>query len=265
MEAMREQIAAEQESRRALLPLFQARVKRDGDYVLPYRLFVPKELETGKRYPIVVFLHGLGECGVDNASHIVNNEGAAVWVNDQLAGGEPRFVLAPQCPDPKEPKPLFGQPTVRWTTPALHAILALLEDLQSAYPIDEQRMYLTGLSLGGYGVWMLQCMSMGKFAAVVSCCPACLANGSVYTNGIADCAMTLDNTALWMFHAADDAAVPVEVSRAMKMELELNGHVCGRDFRYTEYPAELGYNHGCWVAAYADEEMRKWMFAQRKT
>lgn len=257
-------IQAEQETRRALLPQFQANTAEYEGYSLPYRLYIPDGLEPGKTYPIVLFLHGLGESGTDNESHIINNEGAAIWVNDHLNGGEPRFVLAPQLPDPKDPDAKPDEPAVRWTLKAQKTILSLLDQLLERYPIDPNRQYITGLSLGGYGSWMLQTLSDGRFAAVVSCCPACLANGDIYRKGIADCAPTLDSTALWMFHAADDAAVPVEISRLMKQELEINTRVCGRDFFYTEYPAELHYNHFCWGAAYANEDMRRWVFQQHK-
>ena len=256
-------LKAEHDARAALLPYFQAHEMTHEGYTLPYRLYVPENLEEGKQYPIVLFLHGLGESGTDNESHIVNNEGAAIWVQDHLDGGEPRFVLAPQLPDPKDPDARPGEPGVRWTLKAQKAILALLDQLLEQYPIDACRQYITGLSLGGYGSWMLQTRST-RFAAVVSCCPACLADGGIYYKGIADAAPALDDTALWMFHAADDAAVPVEISRLMKQELEINTHVCGRDFFYTEYPAELHYNHFCWGAAYANAEMRQWMFRQRK-
>ena len=257
-------IKAETEAREALLPYFQACETTHEGYTMPYRLYVPAGLEEGKKYPIVLFLHGLGESGTDNVGHIVNNEGAAIWVNDHLNGGEPRFVLAPQLPDPKDPDAAEGEPGVRWTLKAQKAILALLDELLVQYPIDENRQYITGLSLGGYGSWMLQTLSVGRFACVVSCCPACLAEGGIYHKGIADCATTLDNTALWMFHAEDDGMVPVAISRLMKEQLELNTRVCGRDFFYTEYPAEHHYNHFCWGAAYANEEMRAWMFQQRK-
>ncbi len=257
-------LKAEKEAREAVLPRFQALETTHEGYTMPYRLYVPEGMDPGKKYPIVLFLHGLGECGTDNVSHVVNNEGAVIWVCDHLNGGEPRFVLAPQLPDPNEAEPVPGQPNVRWTLAAQKAILALLDELLARYPIDEKRQYVTGLSLGGYGAWMLQTLSQGRFAAVVSCCPACLAEGGIYKKGIDDCAMVLDDTPLWMFHAADDATVPVEISRLMKQDLEINTRVCGRDFFYTEYPAELHYNHFCWGAAYANEEMRQWMFRQKK-
>lgn len=263
-EALRARMEEEHRVRAALLPLFQAHEYRDGDFTMPYRFFAPENLEPGKQYPIVIFLHGLGESGTDNAAQVVNNEGAAIWVADQQAGGEPCFVLAPQCPDPNEPDPKPGEAPVRWTTPALTGVLAVLDALEKEYPIDPARRYVTGLSLGGYGSWMLNAMAPDKFAAVVSCCPACLAGGGIYQEGIERSLPALLHKPLWMFHAADDGMVPVEISRRMKLALEAAGEVRDRDFFYTEYPAELHYNHFCWGAAYGDPSLRRWLLAQRQ-
>ena len=257
-------IQAEQDARAAILPKMQALETTYEGHTVPYRFYVPEGLEEGKKYPLVLFLHGLGESGTDNVGHVVNNEGAAIWVNDHLNGGEPRFVLAPQLPDPKDPDAEPGEANLRWTLKTQKAILALLDELAAKYPIDENRQYITGLSLGGYGSWMLQERSGGRFAAVVSCCAACLAEGGIYTRGIEECAPVLSVTPFWMFHAEDDGVVTVEVSRQMKQQLENKGLVCGQDFFYTEYPADCHYNHFCWGAAYATEEMRQWMFRQVK-
>lgn len=268
MEAMRARTQAEQQRRaERWLPRFHARVSHVDGIELPYRLYVPEKLKPQRRYPIVVFLHGIGECGTDNRAQIAANEGAVVWAEDQEAGGEPCFILAPQCPDPMERDENGEVINARWTPLALRAVAEALRVVEKTYPIDTTRRYLTGLSLGGYGAWMLNAMTPGTFAAVVTCCPACLYgkpfHAEVDHKAIGDCALSLDDRPLWMFHAADDPAVPVLVSREMKSELELNGRVCGRDFFYTEYPASLGYGHNCWTAAYGDETMRRWLLAQR--
>ena len=265
MEAMRARTQAEQQRRaERWLPRFHARVSHVDGIELPYRLYVPEKLKPQRRYPIVVFLHGIGECGTDNRAQIAANEGAVVWAEDQEAGGEPCFILAPQCPDPNEPAPKPGEAPVRWTTPPLTGVLAVLDALEKEYPIDPARRYVTGLSLGGYGSWMLNAMAPDKFAAVVSCCPACLAGGGIYQEGIERSLPALLHKPLWMFHAADDGMVPVEISRRMKLALEAAGEVRDRDFFYTEYPAELHYNHFCWGAAYGDPSLRRWLLAQRQ-
>lgn len=262
-EEMRARMEEAMKAREPYLNQMEACSRVDGDFELPYRLYVP-QIEAGKKYPIVIFLHGIGECGTDNRRHVVGNDGAPAWLKPLPGTDEPYFVMAPQLPAPQEngvdPE---VEPNIRWTDAALKGILNALADVEAKYPIDADRRYLTGLSLGGYGSWMLNTMAPDLFAAVVTCCPACLflGKGRVYDKGIADSVPALMNKAVWMFHAEDDPVVPVEVSRKMKAALEAAGKT---DFHFTEYPADRHYQHACWDAAYADAEMRQWLFAQRK-
>ena len=245
---------AEQQARMAYVDLFQAGEAAYGGLTMPYRLYVPK-LEDGKRYPLVVFLHGGGERGSDNVLPLIANDGALIWVKDQLEGtGEPCFVLAAQCPEEG-----FG-----WMEPHLLVCSTALDAVIAAYPVDESRLYLTGMSMGGGGSWRMNYMFPDRFAAVVPMCSAaCIGGpGEVDQTGVGLAADAFAGKPLWIFHAADDVVVTPETSRSLVRALEARGQVRDRDFYYTEYPAECGYSHACWAPAYADPTLRRWLFRQ---
>ena len=124
---------------------------------MPYRLLRPRPIETGRRYPLVLFLHGAGERGSDNREQLI-------YLPTWLASAEnrrqyPAFVVAPQCPtgmqwsniawSNRQSEPLAGM------SRPMQAVVGLLDELVASEPIDERRIYLTGLSMGGYGSWDL--------------------------------------------------------------------------------------------------------------
>lgn len=243
-------------SRLPLAKLFQSGSATWEDLTLPYRLYVPEHLAEGKQYPLVLFLHGGGERGDDNEAQLIANDGAIVWVRDQIEGtGEACFVLAAQCP----------QDGPGWLEPHLLAASQALDNVIAAYPIDESRLYLTGMSMGGGGCWRMNYMFPERFAAVVPMCSACgldKTGKEIDNNAIQAIAESFLSKPLWLFHAADDFVVTPETTRSLAKALEERGLVRGRDFFYTEYPAECGYNHGCWNPAYEWKLMRQWLFQQ---
>lgn len=221
---------------------------------LPYRLYVPEEMEAGKNYPLVLFLHGGGERGDDNMAQMLANDGACVWIRQQLEGaGEKCFVLAPQCPKDGY-----------WMEKHLLAVKEALEQVVTKYPVDESRVYLTGMSMGGGGCWRMNYMFPETFAAMVPICSAAgvLENREIDQTAADQAAEAFVGKPLWIFHAADDVVVPVGTSRALVRALEKRGKKRGKDFFYTEYPAECGYNHGSWEPAYEWKLMRQWLFLQ---
>ncbi|ODN30428.1 alpha/beta fold hydrolase [Fervidobacterium thailandense] len=229
----------------------------DGPARMKYRLFEPN-VESGKRYPLVVFLHGAGERGDDNERHITANEGATVWVRPDVQAKHPCFVLAPQCPQDgywgtsfrveKDPYKLVPNCYVA-------TVLLIIEELLSIAPIDEDRIYVTGLSMGGFGTIALLTLNPQLFAAGVVVCGG----------GNPERLHRIKHIPLWLFHAEDDDIVPVTYSRVLVQKLkEIGGKV-----RYTEYPAgymnSLGLPpHASWVPAYRTEEMISWLFEQRR-
>ena len=245
------------EAKRPLIDRYQAHIRHTEFFDLPYRLFVPES--TGEKLPLVLFLHGLGEVGMDNVSQLAAYHGGTVWVEEQLAGRqEACFVLAPQCPRADD---------LRWSTEQLMCIGHLIRELMEIHPIDPKRIYVTGLSLGGFGTCSINRIFPGMFAALVPCCSAFLAgmpgNNVIRDFDIGPCAEAMLKKPVWFFHAEDDEAVPVSISRMLYDNLYDLGRRPGEDFRYTEYPADLGYNHACWEPAYANAEMRAWLFRQK--
>ena len=253
-----EEKAAGRAAREPLARLFRSGTAAYGGLTIPYRYYVPENLEPGKRYPLVLFLHGGGSRGTDNEAQLFVGDSAVVWVRDQQEGGEPCFVLAPQCPDDGP----------GWLEPHLLAASSALDDLIEQYPIDENRLYLTGLSMGGGGCWRMNYMFPERFAAAVALCAAgCLdeTGRAVDPEAVEAVAESFTDKPLWLFHAADDAAVTPETTRSLARALERRGKVRGVDFFYTEYPAECGYNHACWEPGCAWKLMRQWLMQQDLT
>jgi len=232
---------------------FQRRELENGGHVLPYRFYEPPNLEPGKTYPLVLLMHGAGERGTDNRHQLMNFEGIAFWKK------YPCFVLAPQCPlhEPGRPHEHcvwvatnFGGPshTVKATpTWPMEMTVELLEQSISEYPIDPNRIYLTGLSMGGFAVWELLRRETNKFAAAI---PAC---GGADLEG----ADKLVNFPLWVFHGDADQIVLTQRSRDMVAAIKAKG---GHP-KYTEYP---GLGHDIYKPTYANPEVWDWLFVQRK-
>lgn len=259
MREMVAQMERERTERTPYLPRFREGIQTRDGISVRYRLYVPEGLGPEKKYPMIVFLHGIGECGNDNIAPLVASDGGTGWVAAQDRGEiGPCFVLVPQCPNPI--------PGLRWEEEYLRLVGDALTELAEALPVDEKRVYATGLSLGGYGVWNLVRMFPGRFAAAVTCCPACVA-GSMMDNhvdeaGLANCAQALKEIPLWLFHAEDDPAVPVTVTKAMDSRLQSLGRRPGGDYHVTIYPAERHYGHACWGPALSSPEMRQWLLSQ---
>ncbi|QTA37566.1 prolyl oligopeptidase family serine peptidase [Thermosipho ferrireducens] len=233
---------------------FKPFVYKDEFIELPYRLFIPS-LKTQKLYPLIVFLHGAGERGIDNVKQITANQGATIWVSNEIQRENPSFVLAPQCPEnswwgnyPKDNE-AFEPNSI------LYTVMLVINKLIREYPIDEDRIYITGLSMGGFGTITLLKEFPDKFSAGVIVC-----GGGNLKN-----IEKIKNIHLWFFHAEDDSIVHVNFSRKLVKALkEIGGKV-----NYTEYPEGLLKNmghdpHESWVLAYQDKSMLKWLFSNFK-
>lgn len=253
MEQFMFQEQQKKEARRAYLACFEAREKKTGNFTLPYRLYMPEG--AGDNLPLVVLLHGIGGCGCDNEMQILDNDAVIDWYKAINEGTiEPCGLLVPQC--------IMPIPNTRWEFEYLEAVDQIVDDLVQEYGLDTSRLYLTGLSLGGYGSWSLNRLHPEKYAAVVSCCPACLGgtmmNSWIDHENLGACALALRNKPLWMFHSEDDMAVPAEITKTMAKKLD----EMGSEYHMTIYPAEKHYNHGCWELAYKETEMLRWLMAQ---
>lgn len=229
--------------------LYVAKVYTDSAGVkLPYRLLVPADYDAKQRYPLVLFLHGAGERGADNKAQLIH--GTKVFTTPENRKKYPTFVVVPQCANGhkwvevdwsadshKQPK----QPSV-----PMRLTLELLSDLQKEYSIDAKRLYVTGLSMGGYGTWDLLARHPKLFAAGAPVC----GGGDPAT------AAKFAKTPVWAFHGALDGAVKPKRSHEMIAALKK----AGAKPRYTEYD-KVGHNS--WDNAYADPELLKWLFAQK--
>ena len=222
----------------------------DGDTLL-YRLFVPVGYDPNGKFPLVVFLHGAGGSGTDNLAQLTDQEAPFVFVQPENQARWPVFMLAPQCPDmwtdffASDPSGKGAQPPApSWP---IVSLMAVIDQLLTEYPgIDPDRLYITGLSYGGFGTWDAGVRYPRRWRAVVPVC------GGYDETKIAP----LVDMAVWAFHAADDDSVPVERSRDVIAALRALG---GKP-RYTEYPAEAHYGHASWNPAYNDPQLLPWMF-----
>jgi predicted peptidase len=223
-----------------------------------YRLFVPDGYDPATSYPLVLFLHGAGERGSDNEAQLTANEGATIWATPEEQAKHPAFVLAPQSGN--APK------TQGWTTIATHGqndpfrpqkelatAYDILQLVRSQYSVDVRRIYVTGVSQGGFGTYAIAIAHPQEFAALVPVCgggdPAKLA--------------AIAAVPIWIFHAAKDPTVRVGYSRNSVAALKK----AGAHPKYTEYPADAYFYpsaHFSWTTTYANAEMRDWLFEQSR-
>jgi len=226
-----------------------------ANLVMPYRLLVPGELNSSAKYPLVLFFHGSGERGDDNKKQLLN--GVARFAKSDSQSRYPCFVLAPQCPTH------LGNQPIMWTTgereqmhllklapePALplRTAFELVIAIEEKFQVDMDRIYVTGISMGGFATWEALIRYPQKFAAAIPVCGG----------GDASRADRIRDIPVWVFHGANDSSVPVECSRSMvKMIENAGGHP-----RYTEYP---GVGHNSWDRAYAEPELLSWLFSQNR-
>jgi predicted peptidase len=228
-----------------LSKLLEKKTFTDADgKMLSYRLMKPENYDSKERYPLVVFLHGAGERGDDNEKQLIH--GVPEFAKPENRKKYPCFLVAPQCPE-KKSWAGFGKRVSREPSEQGRLVLELIAALEKEYSIDTKRIYLTGLSMGGFGTWDLLARRPDLFAAAVPVCGG----------GDPETAAKIAQVPIWVFHGAKDGAVKVDRSREMVKALE----AAGGHPKYTEYP-DVG--HDSWVPAYKDPEMMKWLFAQKK-
>ncbi len=220
-----------------------------------YRLLMPDGYQEDdvKKYPLVVFLHGAGERGNDNLAQL--KHGAYEFARPERQMQYPCFLLAPQCP--KEEKWVdvnWGSGSGQGTFPetpsdSMQATLGMIDHWTKTGRVDTDRIYLTGLSMGGYGSWFAAGYAPERFAAVVPICGG----------GDPTWAARYGQMPIWAFHGSADKAVPVDRSREMISALKQSGH--SPEPIYTEYE---GGPHDVWTQTYARDDLFRWLFSQRR-
>jgi predicted peptidase len=194
-----------------------------------YLLYLPKDYEKQASWPLVLFLHGAGERG--NDLEVVKMHGPPKLI---AAGKDfPFIVVSPQCP-----KDMWWEPI---------ELVALIDDISSKYKVDPDRIYVTGLSMGGFGSWRLAAYAPERLAAIA---PICGGGETYWTKQFVQ-------LPVWAFHGAKDTAVPLERSQSMIDALKKNGG----DPKLTVYP-EAG--HDSWTATYDNPEFYEWLLMQKR-
>ena len=218
--------------------------------VLPYRLLEPAKVDTSIQYPVVLFLHGAGERGNDNETQLTYMD--KIFGSPSFLQKYPCYVILPQCAEN------FRWCETDWTLPShtipdnisvyLNAANQLLDSIVDAVNADTSRLYITGMSMGGFGTWDLISRYPQKFAAAVPICGG----------ADLDMACRLKDMPIKTFHGSTDKLVKVTRTRNMTIAI----HNCGGDkIDYTEL---TGKGHLIWNQVYNMPSTFQWMFAQKK-
>ncbi len=198
-----------------------------------YLLFLPEDYgEQEKDWPRMLFLHGAGERGNDLQKVKVHGPPKIVEKQEDF----PFIVVSPQCPE--------GD----WWDEKLDVLTNLLDDIVARYDVDTDRIYLTGLSMGGYGTWALASKYPDRFAAIVPICGG----------GKRFMAYRLKDTPVWAFHGAKDSVVPLEESEEMVEAINDRGG----NAKLTVYP-DAG--HDSWTKSYDNQELYDWPLEHRRS
>ncbi len=225
----------------ALVAGAQPQMKANTFNTLPYRIYVPEGLATGQTVPLVLFLHGAGERGSDNEAQL--KHGVKTIINYSVRTKQPMILLAPQCP-----RESWWTGRRNQTQNPMSLVFGLVEETIKTRPVDTNRIYITGLSMGGYGTWSAIAKKPDSFAAAIPIC----GGGTVSDAG------KLTSVPVWAFHGSKDSTVRPEASRVMIEAIRKAGGWP----RYTEYP---GVQHNSWTQTYADDLVLDWLFSQKLT
>jgi predicted peptidase len=199
-----------------------------------YMLFVPDGYDSSKVYPLVLFLHGAGETGTDGKKQTYVGLGPVARMQEK---NFPFFIVFPQSQDRS------------WQADSKDGqrALAILDEVRKNYKIDDKRLYLTGLSMGGFGTWSLAQKYPDRWAAIVPVCGG----------GDADQAKAIKDVPCWVFQGDADTAVTPDHSRKMVEALK----AAGGNPKYTEY---AGIGHNSWEMAYNTPGLYEWLLMQHK-
>src|SRR5882672_4595340 len=214
--------------------------KKTQKLEIGYLLSLPRNYSAkgDQKWPLMLFLHGAGERGTNVWKVATHGPPKNVTNNPDF----PFIIVSPQCPE--------GQ---IWSNDAL---LALLDEITLKHAVDTSRIYLTGLSMGGYGTWRLGLTHPEKFAAIVPICGGGELITVLVANG--EKAKALKTLGVWAFHGGKDPVVPLGESQRM---VELVKKAGVRDVKLKIYP-EAG--HDSWTETYKDPELYDWLLKHER-
>jgi predicted peptidase len=218
-----------------------------------YQVHVPAEYTSSRRWPVILFLHGSGERGTDGRLQTEIGLGPALR---RYPARYPALVVFPQAP-----------PEERWPGGAARLAMVALARAEKEFRTDPDRVYLTGISMGGNGAWYLAYRFPRRFAALAPLCgwfvpraeqptaePVVPADSGPPERALAT---RLSRLPIWIFHGDSDPVIPPRDSRRIAALLDS----LGAPVRFTEL-RDTG--HDAWDPAYADSELAAWLFAQQR-
>jgi predicted peptidase len=206
-------------------------MKREVVMELDYLLYLPNDYNAEKAWPLIVFLHGAGERGNDLNKVKIHGPSKLVEQGKDF----PFIIVSPQCPEGK------------WWPNRVEHVMALIEEISDDYSVDKNRIYLTGLSMGGFGTWTIASTYPERFAAIAPIC----GGGQPYLG------WNLKSMPVWAFHGAKDQLVPLKRSQEMVDAV----NKAGGSAKLTVYP-EAG--HDSWTETYNNDKLYEWFLSHSK-
>ena len=210
-----------------------------------YLLHVPASYDRREKYPLILWLHGGGSRGDDLKLLLTygDQHGIGYLARRDVQSSFPSFIVAPQCPRNK----LWADPDADQPSHEMKLVLEILDKVRADDSIDARRLYVMGISMGGYGTWDIVARRPGLFAAAVPICGG----------GSPSQAAATVKTAVWAFHGERDELVNPSESRRMITALRL----AGGEPRYTEYK---GVGHNSWERTFSERDLLPWLFTQQR-
>ena len=235
---------------------FQKQHFVEGKDSLNYRILYPENFSEDKQYPLVLFLHGAGERGDDNESQLVH--GSDVFLNPENREKFPAIVIFPQAPKEdywakvevkRDSMPFqFDFKNKEEPTRSLELVMKLMGSMTSKSFVNQDQIYVGGLSMGGMGTYEIIYKKPEMFAAAFAICGGANPEiASAYPK----------NFPIWIFHGEKDDVVPPRLSKTMAREI--NHH--GGNAKLSLYPED---NHNSWDSAFAEPYLLPWLFSQKK-
>ncbi|MCO5241499.1 MAG: prolyl oligopeptidase family serine peptidase [Chitinophagaceae bacterium] len=239
------------------LELFERQLFLQGDDSLPCRILSPIHFSADKKYPLIVFLHGSGERGNDNEAQL--KWGGDLFLDSVNREKFPAIVVFPQCPADSswsvrekskaaDSSIVYRFPMDVPPTRPLQLVMNFIDTLVNSGIVDPKRIYIGGLSMGGFGTFELLWRKPKQFAAAISICGGGNPAGAKRYG---------KHFPIWVFHGTDDSVVPIAQSKSMVNALQ----EAGAKVKFTEYP---GVKHDSWINAFAEPTLLPWLFEQKR-